>query len=165
MKAETLDFSGVPEERGGRPSRHIPEGDYLAKVAKVEKRWKDNDKSNVPYFSWQVQVTSGPQKGATLYHITSLKPDALFNLRNLIHAATGKNVAGKSLKFNPEALLGKKIAITVEDDEYKDKMRSRVVDTRPPEELDTDDSDDEEEEVEEEEDDDEELEDVDLDEI
>lgn len=166
MKKEAIDFSGVPEDRQQR-GRHIPPGNYVVKISKVEKKWKDDDKSNAAYFNWALQVAEGKEKGAPLYFITSLKPDALFNLRNLIFAALGKNVAGKSLQFDPEKLLNKKIGAVVEDDEYNNKIRSRVVDVMPVSEMgDTDDEEeDDDEEEEETADDDEELEDVELDEL
>jgi hypothetical protein len=173
-KAEVIDFGGVPEERGGG-RRHIPEGDYLAKIISVEKRWKDDDRSNIPFFSWRIQINDGKYKGTTFYHTTSLKPEALFNLRNLILAATKKNVAGKQLSFDPQKLIGKVIAISVEDDTYRDtktgtdRLVSRIVDTRPEDELEADEDEDEdvdeEEDEEEDEDEDEEEEDEDLEDV
>jgi Protein of unknown function (DUF669) len=158
-----VDFSGVDKDiRRGGGGGHIPEGDYLAKIVSAETR--ESEKSGSRYLSWKLAVSNGEFKGKQLYHITSLKPEALWNLRNFIHAATGKNVAGKALNIDTSALEGKTIAITVEDDEYEGKIRSRIVDTRPKEELEADD-DTEEEEEEEEEDVEEELEDVDLEEL
>lgn len=171
MKKEKIDFSDVPKEiRRGGGSKRIPEGDYPLKIMKVEKRWKDNDKSNPPFFSWQIQVSEGPAKGTLFYYTTSLKPNALFNLRNLIHAAVGKNVAGKSVTWDPESIVGKKIAGTVQDEEFEKKIRSKLVDVFPLSELEEEDEDaDEEEEVEEEETDEEEdeedLEDVDVEDL
>jgi hypothetical protein len=171
VRKERIDFSGVPKEiRRGGGARHIPEGDYALKILKVEKRWKDNDKSNKPYFSWIMQVSDGPAKGTNLYYVTSLKTDALFNLRNLIHAVTGKNVAGRAVNWDPESVIGKKVAGTVQDDEYEGKIRSRLVDVYPIAELEEENGDDEEEveeeEVEEEEGEEEEdLEDVDVEDL
>lgn len=176
-KKETIDFSGVPEDIR-RGATHIAEGDYLGKVVKVEKRWKDDDRSNVPYFQWMIQVNEGPAKGSQIRFTTSLQPDALFNLRNLIFAATGKNVAGKKMAFDPQKLIGKVVGITVADNEYKDKqdksrISSAIVGVMPKDEIEEgeeeeeedEDEDVEEEEDEEEEEEDEELEEVDLDEI
>jgi hypothetical protein len=164
-RKETIDFSGVSEEIGAR-GRHIPPGNYKCKIVSGEKKWKDNDKSNVPYFNWKFQVVDGKEKGAPLYYTTSLKPEALWNLRNLIFAATGKNVAGKSVNFSPDTLVGKAVGVVVEDDEWKNKVVSRAVDVMAVKDLEGEDDEDEEEtEEEEEEEEDEELEDVDLDEI
>lgn len=168
-KVEKVDFSGVEGEPGGRRRKQVPEGDYAAKITKWEKGWKNNDKSNAPYFRWVMTISQGERKGTPVYgFLTSLKPEALFNLRNLIWAATGKNVAGKSgYAFDPDKLIGKEVAITVEDEEFTDKndkvrISSRVVDVQPVSSLESDEEeedDDEDEDDEEEEDEDEDDED------
>ncbi len=167
-KSYKINFGDVPKEVRRRRTR-IPEGDYLAKIADVERR--TSEKSNAPYFSWKFQIIEDAQgkdkhAGATLYYVTSLKAEALFNLRNLIFAASdGKtNVAGRSVNFDPTKLLGRKIGITVEDDEYDGKIRSIPVDVMPASQVEADEEDeeeDEEDEEEDEEDEDEEDEDED----
>lgn len=167
-KKEKIDFSGVSKEIGAR-GRHIPPGDYECKIVAVTKKWKDDDRTNVPYFNWKMEVAKGQEKGAPLYYTTSLKVEALWNLRNLIYAVTKKNVAGKSLSFDPETLIGKRVGVTVEDDEYKDKLVSRAVDVfnleERAEESEDEDEDDEDEEEEDSDEEDEDLDEVDLDEI
>jgi hypothetical protein len=171
MKTEVIDFGDVPKEiRKGGGGTHIPPGDYLAKIVKADKAWKDNDKSNPPYFRWQIQVIEGKHKGSSLYLTTSLKREALFNLRNLIFAATDgkKNVAGQSaFKFTPDKIYGRVIGITVDDNVYqkdgKDKISSQVVDTFPKSEFESEDEEETEEEEEVEEEDEDELDDVDVD--
>jgi len=171
-----IDFGGVDKEirknRGGRV--HIPPGDYLAKVMDVESRKSERTESR--YLNWTFVISEGQYKGTTLYGMTSLKPNALWNLRNLIHAATGKNIAGKAVNFDPNNIVGKVVGIAVEDNEYgegeKKRVNSRVNTTFPKEEYeaaeDDEDEDEDEEEDEEEEDedeDDEDLEDVEVDDI
>jgi len=170
-----INFGDVPEEirRGSGRAAHVPEGDYLLKIVDHEVRTKESTSSK--YISWRFTITQPKEhKGKTVYDITSLKPEALWNLRNLIHAAKGVNVAGKAVAFDPESIHGKIVAATLADDEYtqtvdgekKTTIRSRPVDYRPKEELEADDDleteGEEEEEVEEEE---EELDEVDLDEV
>jgi len=171
-----IDFSGVDKEiRSGGRAAHVPEGDYLLKAVNAELR--KSDRTGGRYFSWRFQIVEPKKfKGKTLYDRTSLKPDALWNLRNLIHAATGKNIAGKVLNFDPEVIYGKTLMATVEDDEYNNQLRSQIVDYQPAdkfeengtEEADEDEEgedDDEEEEEEEDEEEDEDLEDVDVEEL
>jgi hypothetical protein len=158
-----VNFEGVEKEiRKGGGGARIPEGDYLAKI--VETELKDNAAGTGRYFRWKLQIASGEFKGKSVYMTTSLKPEALWNLRNLIHAATGKNVAGKQLDFDPEKLYGKQIGITVEDNEYvkdgKTKVSSSVASAFPADEL--KDGEDDDEEVEEEDDD---LEEVEVEEL
>jgi hypothetical protein len=165
-----IDFSGVDKEirkaAGGRT--HIPEGDYLAKIVDVEAR--TSERSGSKYLNWKFTITEGPHKGTTLYGMTSLKQNALWNLRNLIHAATGKNVAGRAVNFDPGNVLGKTVGVSVEDNEYGEgenkKVTSRVNTAFPADEFEgeTEDEDDEEEE-DDEEDEEEDLEDVEVDDI
>lgn len=168
-----IDFSGVDTEiRSGGRAAHVPEGDYLAKPVNAELR--KSEKSGSKYISWRFQVVEPKKlKGKTLYDRTSLKPDALWNLRNLIHAALGKNIAGKVVNFDPEQIYGKVMMITVEDDEYEGKIRSQIVDYQPKDKYEEGDDDedeegeddDEEEEEEEDEEEDEDLDDVDVEEL
>ena len=151
-KTVRLDFSGVPKERRQR-FRRIPEGEYQAKIMSVRKKWKDNDKSNAPYFAWTLQITEGKYKGTPFIENTSLKKEALFNLRNLIFACTDgkKNVAGRNaVDFNPDSLIGKVVGIVVEDEEWDNKMRSTIGSIIPLAELSEEDEDEESEEDEDE---------------
>jgi len=154
MKINFGDVEGPPGQRRG--GRRIPEGDYLGKITKQESHKTDKGKS----IHWQFQVTADAAgktkyKGTTFHYYTSLKPEALFNLRNLIFAATGKNVTGKSVNFDPNSLIGKVIGIIVEDEEYKSKMQSKCVDVIPKDQLNADDEDEDEDDEDEDDDDDE----------
>jgi hypothetical protein len=174
MASETLriDFSGVDKEiRSGGRAAHIPEGDYLFKVVSHELR--KSERSGSRYISWQVQCMSKPYAGKTIYHITSLKHEALWNLRNLIFACTGKNFGGKVANFAPRTIYGKVFAGTTEDDTYiknegneneREVMRSILADIRPKAELKGSDEDEDEDTEDEEEYEDEEAEDEDEDE-
>lgn len=156
-----IDFGGVEKDIRKR-GKKIPEGDYLCKITKG-KVTKNKD-GNGRHILWSFQVIEDVKgnkkhKGAPLWTRTSLKPEALFSLRNLIFAASDgkKNVAGKALDFNPDSLAGSKVGVTVEHEEYDGKMRNNVVDVLPPSQLvDEDDEDEEDEEEEEDEDEDEE---------
>jgi hypothetical protein len=163
-----VDFSGVSEDiRSGGRSKHIPEGDYLLKI--MEGTWEEGEKAD--YIRWRFQVAQGKHKGTTLYANTSLSKKALWNLRNLIHAAKGRNVAGKAVNFDPDSLTGSIVGASIEDNEYNDRLYSTPVDffsrdkfeETEAEDEETSDSDEEEETEEEEED--EELEDVDVEDL
>lgn len=169
-----VDFSGVDKEirKGGGGGKHIPEGDYLVKIVDAELR--TSEKKGSRYISWKFQVVDGEHKGTTLFGTTSLKPEALWSLRNLIHAATGKNVAGKAVNFDPSNLFGKIVGATVEDNEYekngKTKITSQVSTCFPKDEYnksddEDEDEEDEDEEEEEEEEDEDDLEDVEVEDI
>jgi Protein of unknown function (DUF669) len=172
-KGMRIDFTGVPEEIRQR-SRRIPEGDYIAKIMKHEKRTSKNGNA---YFSWTMQVVSdakGGKKyaGVPLFLNTSLKPEALFALRNLIFAVSGKNVAGRIISFEGAQFYGKQVGVVVEDNEYEStdgqsRINSSVAAVVPmadllAENVAEDEDEDEEDEEEEEEEEDEDLEDVEL---
>lgn len=155
-KKMSLDFTGVEKEIRKRGKR-IAEGDYVFKISGCEKRKKEGGDSY--YFSWAltlIEDARGNKKhaGMSFYYVTSLKPEALFNLRNLINAAIGKNVSGKRLDFDPSSLIGKKVGGTVEDDEYDGKVRSRVVDVMPVSDIQEAEDDEDEDDVEDADDDD-----------
>lgn len=172
-KALKVDFGDVDKEirKGGGGGKHIPEGDYLVKIVDADVR--KSERTNSTYISWKFQVVEPAEhKGVTLYGTTSLKREALWSLRNLIHAATGKNVAGKAVNFDPANLFGKIVGASVEDNEYtkdgKTKITSQVSTCFPKddfakEETDEDEDDDEEETEETEED--EELDEVEVEDI
>ena len=155
-KSYSLDFGGVEKEIRKR-TKHIPEGDYVFKIISCERKKKEGGDSY--YFSWKFMLIEDArggkkQAGMTFYYITSLKPEALFNLRNLINAATEKNVSGKQMNFDPSSLYGKKIGGTVEDEEYEGKIRSKVVDVMPLKDIvEGDDEDEDDDDVEDEDDD------------
>src|SRR5215471_9117940 len=162
--------------RGRRRSKRVPEGEYLLKI--MEGSWQDGEKAD--YINWRFNILKGPggkkYAGGTLYTITSLSPKALFNLRGLIFAARGKNMAGKVFNFDPETIVGATVGATVEDDEYtrdgNTTIRSRPVDFYPKErfgeattEEENDEGEDDEEEEETEDEEDEELENVDVEDL
>jgi len=164
-----IDARGVDKEiRSGGRAAHLPEGDFLFKVMSHEVR--KSERSGSRYISWTLQCVTPKFKGKTIYHITSLKTEALWNLRNLIYACTGKNIAGKIADFKPRTLYGKVFAGTTEDDSYikdeggdneKEVIRSVLADIRPKDQLHLDEEDEEDYDDEEEEDEEEDEEDDD----
>lgn len=126
-----VDFSGVSDGGGGF---RIPAGDYVVKVKKVEQ--KIGESSGKPYLNWELEVISGGDKsakGKVLYHTTSLQPQALFNLRNVL-VALGIDIPKKSLEIGLDKLKGKIMGVTVEDDEYRGEdgrkqKKSSIVET------------------------------------
>lgn len=174
-KAVEVNFRDV-EGRGGKKSagqsRYKP-GDYAVKVktAKFDKSGSKGTKQLV----FQYVFTDGKYKGKSMYHRCNLLPQSLWVLRNAIEAM-GLKVPSKKVKIDPKKYVGKTLAITIEDDEYKDKktkktkVSSKVTDTFLLSELeeaeevgeleeDEDDEDDDDDELEPDEEDDDEAED------
>lgn len=146
--AKVIDLTNV-KEGGNFNKKRQPEGDYPARITKVEDAPAKGDGT----FQWcfTIQVKTG-----TYPYYCKMQENQLWKIRNLCIAA-GLNVPKKRIKLDPEKLVGKQIAVTLEDDEYEGKKQSNIAATFPLSELDDysaedddaigDDADDEEEEV------------------
>lgn len=108
----------------------MAEGDYLAKVEKVEQKTSDN--SGNDYLAWTFRTIDDDKKynNKPLYVNTSLQPQALWNLRNLLEAL-GVDVPDSEMELQLEEYIDLECVLTVEDDEYEGRKTSRVVDYMP----------------------------------
>jgi Protein of unknown function (DUF669) len=184
--AVVVDFTDTESREGKKGSRsaHLPEGDYTAKV-KEAKLGKSSEKETPGILmTW---IITGPKKykGKTIRDSLWLSDKALWRVRQTLEAL-GVPVPSKKVKVDPRKMVGKEAAITLEDEEYEGKVRSRVTDCfllseyeelqedtdeeldededeEEDEDEDTDDDDDDEDE--DDDDEEEEIEDVDLDSI
>ena len=153
-----VDFSDT-ESRGGKKNtgrrKHYPEGDYHARCASAEITRSRGEKKT-PEILVSYKIMAGKHKGGTIIDDLYLTDSALWRVRQTCEAM-GIKVPSSRVKLDVRKMVGKEVALTLEDDEYDDKIRSRVTDTYLLSELeeDEDESDDEEEEEEEDEDEDE----------
>lgn len=115
MAKFTVDFSGVEDKNFLEP------GKYTAKVKSVSKE----EGSEYPYLKWVLVVLGPTSKGTEISHITSLKPSALFNLRNFL-ISCGVNVPKKAVSFDPSNIFGKTLGIEVAMREYNGKDYANV---------------------------------------
>ena len=174
----TVDFTNVADRReGGGKAAHVPPGDYLLQVVGCEKRPTKDDPGGPGYLSWKTAIVS-PEKHAKagyVYFVTSLKEEALWNLRNFIEDL-GIKVPKSSVKIPIQTIVQKKLIFgaTLDDDTYNDKTKSKVQATFNKKEYEATDEEEEEEggsaEVDETEDeeevsDDEDLEELDVDDL
>lgn len=133
----TLDFTGVEDRRGGGPSIRVESGDYLLKVVNAEVRKKSGADSK--YVSWQHEIVKGPElKKGAIYHITSLKEESLWSIRNYLMDLLGKEIPKRALTIDVAKYKGKLIGATVDDDDpYTDpesgktSIKSKIVGTFP----------------------------------
>lgn len=121
-KPLVIDFTNV--EEGGFA---VPNGKYVVKVKKIEQK---TSAAGAAYFNWELMILQGPHKGKKLFHITSLKAAALFNLRNTL-IALGVPVPKGKLKLDLKALIGKIMGVTVVNEQYEGKDRPKIKDTFP----------------------------------
>lgn len=97
-------------------------GNYPAKLVKVEPKKSGENK---PYLNWELEVISGNSKGAKLWYVTSLQPQALFNLRNLLIAA-GLDVPKKVISIDLDAVIGRVVEAKVVMEEYNGEERPKI---------------------------------------
>jgi hypothetical protein len=162
-----VNFSSVEEEirKHTQKAARVPDGDYLFKV--LEASYRENEDTGSRGVNVRAQIIKPAKyKGKIQYGYCSLKKEALWNLRNFINAAVGRNVAGKTVDLDLDRFRDKIVGGVVEEDEYQGKVRSRISTWFPADEYeeteddeDEDEEEDEEEEYEEEEEEDEDEED------
>jgi hypothetical protein len=131
----SLDFSNVEDRRSGKKSVYVPEGDYLLEMRDYEIKEKKDGGSK--YISWQAYVLSPSSlKGkGPIYHISSLKKENLWSIRNLLEDM-GIKVPKKLVDVPLGKCLNRSFGATIEDDEYtnddgKTTKKSKIAATFP----------------------------------
>ncbi len=129
--AAEVDFGAI--EEGGGSRLHVPEGDYRFKITGVVFQ---TSQSGNPMFVWTFKGVEGKVKGKETKDYTVLTVKALFKLRDLIEAATGKAPGGKVnvrklLEYCKKNVVGKEIGITLQDDEYTNDKGKTFISSKP----------------------------------
>lgn len=146
-KKVNVDFTGV--ESFNRPS----EGQHVVKIVSAEMKQSQggNDMIVVTF-----GVTKGSDKGARCIENYPLAENALWKLKGLLQAI-GMKCDGK-VRLDLDKLIGKVCIITVSEEEYEGKIRSRVQECKKLAAVADEDDDDEDQDEEDDSDDDEEEE-------
>lgn len=105
----------------------ITEGEYIVTVDEVS---VEESQQGNQYLKWVFKVIDGPQKNSKIYHNTSLLPQSLFNLKNLL-IALGVPVPDKAFQLNLDECEGCNCGVTITHETYDGKKRSRVTDVFP----------------------------------
>ena len=151
MAKVTVDFTNV-KERGDFNPKHIPEGEYRAKITKAEVGESKSGNSQLV-----LSVTLDEHRSATYPYYCGLVENQLWKLRNVLLAA-GMPAPKKRVTLDPQKLVGKTIAVEMVDDEYEGRMKSVINSVFSPDDLtdeDLPDDDDEDTSVDDDEDDEE----------
>lgn len=151
--AHVLDFTNTKDGGASFNKKRVPMGDYLAKVTKVEDSPTKENKE--PQWLYSIELVDKYTDRCFPYYC-KLVENQLWKVRNLFIAA-GLAIPKKKVKLDPNRVVGKMIAVTLEDDEYDGKLQSTIVQVFPANELDGDDVDADEDDVDEEEEEDEDL--------
>jgi hypothetical protein len=127
--AKVLNFEGVSEGGEFRPRRR-PEGDYYAHITKVE-----DHESKAGNDSWVFTVKiDGDSRSAYAYYVGTDEKQ-LWKVRSIFVAA-GMAVPSKRVKADPNKLVGKAVAVALEDDEYEGRVKSTIAAMFPLDDLD-----------------------------
>jgi len=129
-KARTVDMSNVKERSFN--VKHLPEGDYKAKVTKVEDH---KSKAKNDQWLYTITVTDGRGKGASYPYYCGLEENQLWKVRNLFVAA-GINLPKQRQKLDPNKVVGRPVGISLVDDEYEGKEKSVIDNVMPISEVD-----------------------------
>lgn len=120
-----VDFSKVKD--GGRV--RVPEGDYVVKVKAVK---QDTSQSGNPMLVWTFTGVDGKLKGRDIIDRTTLTEKSLWKLRDLLEAM-GVKVPKRVVDIPVKKLIGKELGVTLFDDEYENRISSKVGDYISPE--------------------------------
>lgn len=131
----TVDFSNTESK--------LKPGEYLATVEEVS---VETSQSNTEYLKWKFKLDAG----GIAYYNTSLQPQALWNLRNLLEAL-GVEVPNSALDLDLEDMLGRELMVLIDEEEYEGRKRPKMTDFWPAEDGGSKGKDDEDDDVEEEE--------------
>lgn len=137
--AEVIDLKNLPE--GGGSKFRVPEGDYLFKVKSVS---LGTSQAGKKMFTWEFVGVEGKVKGKVLKEYTSLAPNALWKLRDVIEAITGRIPGAadvKKLLQYCKKLVGKEVGITLEDDEFTNDKGKTSISSKASDFISTDDLD------------------------
>lgn len=129
MAKITLDFSNVSEGSAFSP-RRLPEGPYLATLAKVEAKTSNAGNSMLVYTVIPVEHPT-----AVYPYYVLLNEKQLWKFRALLLAA-GKEVPKRKVTVDPESIVGRQIMIDLEDDEWEGREKSAIAGIFKPEEKD-----------------------------
>ena len=99
----------------------VPANKYLVVIAKGEDKLTKDGQSKI--IAWDFEITEGEFKGRHVFTNTSLKPEALWNLKSLLEACGAEFDEGG---FDTEAVVGCQLQVNVVQEEYEGRPRNRV---------------------------------------
>lgn len=118
MAIINVNLSGGDEGGGGEVH---PDGEHLVRIADSEIR--DNKAGDGQYINWRLKVLN-TDNNRPVYLITSLKPTAIWNLRNFVRAA-GVNELNLE-NFDTAELHGTELYVNIKTEVYENTPRNTV---------------------------------------
>ncbi|UJQ86209.1 hypothetical protein GIKK_44 [Gordonia phage GiKK] len=126
-----VDFTNVSEGSGLRTKR-LPAGEYLAVIKDIE---ASESKAKNPQWVFKISPVSHP--GCVYPYYVGLTAEQAWKLRAVL-VACGATVPKKAITVDAKKLIGKKLGIILEDDEYDNKEKSVIDAVIPANEVDED---------------------------
>lgn len=123
-----INFQNVKDGSNFSP-RHVEEGDYVMKVVKV-----DDHKSKEGNDQWLFTMKRKGDERATYPYYCGVDEKQAWKIRKLF-IACGLSVPKKLVMVDPNKVVGREFGAFLEDDEYEGRMRSRIADTFPKEDV------------------------------
>lgn len=127
-----VNFTGV-ETRA-----HVPDGWYHAKVSDTSVE----EGSQAQYIKWTYELMDPELKGRKVYDNTSLAPQSLWNLRNLLETL-GVDTPDGEADLDLDSYHGLELMVHIENEVYEGKERPKVSDFKPLDETTSTEDDDE----------------------
>lgn len=115
-----VDFSDIDRSGG---SFHIPEGEYGLEIDSVE---RETSKNGNEMLVWMFKGKDGKAKGKTFWYYTTLTPESLWKLANLLEGL-GLEVPEDEMDIDLAEMVGLSCTGVIADDEYEGKTRSKLV--------------------------------------
>jgi hypothetical protein len=128
--ARPVDLTDVKDGGNFRPRRK-PEGDYRAKIVKVDDH-TPKSAGSVPGWVLTIQV-EGDGRSTYPYYLNPAK-NQVWKIGAICRAA-GLNVKNARIRFDPNKLVNKAIGIALMDEEYNDRLKSVIDDVFPVSEV------------------------------
>ncbi|QFG05111.1 hypothetical protein PBI_CLEO_35 [Gordonia phage Cleo] len=123
-----IDFSQVKEQSPIRP-KQLPEGEYVAVIKDVE---ANKSKAGNPQWVFLIQPESHPS--AVYPYYCQLSVEHAWKIRNIL-TGIGVDAPKTAKSINAAKLVGKRLGIVLEDDEYEGKMKSVIAQIIPVSEV------------------------------
>lgn len=116
-----VDFSEAGEG-GAFNTKLVPDGDYVAKVTKVD---VGESKAGNKQAVFTLELISPKVPRATYPVFCALSGKGAFKLRDLMKA-TGLKAAGGRMKLDVDKLVGRTLGVEMVEEEYNERLRSTI---------------------------------------
>ena len=123
-----MDFTNVKEGSNFR-QRHRTSGEYLARIIAV-----DDHTSGAGNEGWVFTVKIKGDERSTYPIYAGVDEKQAWKIRKLF-IACGREVPKKLVMVDPNKLINSELGVFLEDDEYEGRMRSRIEDFMPTDEV------------------------------